>query len=334
MPTFRHVSLDRFGPPDVLHVVEDPLPEPGPGEVRVVVEASSVQFTDTLTRAGNYPDVRGPMPVTPGYDMVGRVDAIGAGVTSCKVGDRVADLVTIGGNATHIVRPAVGLVPVPEGVDAAEAATLVLSWVTAWQAIVRTGDLKAGETLLVHGGMGSVGQAAIVLGGRVGARVIATARASHADAVRALGAEPLDYRSDWVASVNAMGGADVILDGIGEKLFFRSRAALKPRGRLVAIGVSSLAKSGFARMGIGFLFAIVIHPWLPGTKRSFFYGITQLRKKDPAPFREDLAKLLGWLADGSLKAHVARRIGFDAVAQTHRELEAGGLDGKVVLIPD
>jgi NADPH2:quinone reductase len=332
MTACRQVSFDTFGPPEVLHVVDGVAPAPGPGEVRVRVEASSVQFTDTLIRAGVYPDVRGPLPVTAGYDFVGRVDTIGAGVTGWAVGDRVADLCTIGGNATHVVRPATSLVPVPEGVDAAEATTLVLSWVTAWQAIQRVGGLKAGQTLLVHGGMGAVGQAAIALGRRLGARVIATARASHADKVRELGAEPIDYRSDWLAAVRALGGADVVLDGVGEALFFRSRRALKPGGRLVAIGVTS-ARSSFLWMGLGFFFGIVVHPWLPGRARASFYGITQLRKVDPQPFREDLSQLFGWLAEGTLKVHVARRIGFADVAGVHRELEAGGLDGKVVLIP-
>jgi NADPH:quinone reductase-like Zn-dependent oxidoreductase len=334
MRTYRHASFDRFGGPDVIRVVDSPMPEPGPDAVRIQVEASSVQFTDTLIRAGVYPDVRGPLPVTPGYDVVGRVDAVGGEVTRWKVGDRVADLCTIGGNATHVLRPAAGLVRVPDRVDAAEAATLVLSWVTAWQAIVRNGGLKSGETLLVHGGMGAVGQAAINLGVRLGARVIATARASHADAVRALGAEPVDYRSDWLTAVRAAGGADVVLDGVGERLFFRSRSALKPGGRLVAIGVTGSAKSGALWMTLGFLFALFVHPWLPGSRRASFYGITQLRKADPAPFREDLERLLGWLDDGSLRVRVAKRIGLAEVGPTHAALEAGGLDGKVVVVPE
>lgn len=331
----RAVRIHSFGPPAGLVIEDLPLPEPGPGAVRVRVEASSVQFTDTLIRSGTYPDVRGPLPLTLGYDAVGVIEACGEGVTDWSVGDRVADLTVIGGNATHVVRPAAGLVRVPDHVDAAEAATLVLSWVTAYQALVRVGGLSSGQTVLVHGGMGAVGQAAIAVGKQVGARVLATGRAAHADALRALGAEPIDYRGDWESAVKACGPVDVVLDGIGEGFFLPSRRVLRPGGILVAIGLTAGVRrgDGVLRMIASFLMALVILPWLPG-KRTTFYNIAKDRARDPAAFRSDLTVLLDWLAAGKIRPHVAERVGFAEVARVHQALGEGGLVGKVVLVPE
>ncbi len=159
MSAQRRVRFAAFGGPEVLEVVDDALPHPGPGEVRVRVEASSVQFTDTLIRRGIYPGLSEKPPLTPGYDLVGRVDEVGEGVDAWAVGDRVADLCQWGGNARFVVRPAAGLVAVPEAVDATAAVSLVLSWLTAYQAAFTVGRLQPGERLLVIGGNGAVGQA-------------------------------------------------------------------------------------------------------------------------------------------------------------------------------
>ena len=187
----RRARFASFGSPDVLETEVAPTVEPGPGEVRIRVEASSVQFTDTLIRRGIYPDLKDKPPLTPGYDFVGTVDAVGEGVDAFAVGDRVADLTTIGSNAQFTVRPAAGLVPVPADVDAAAATTLVLSWLTAQQALFRVGQLQPGGRLLVVGGNGAVGQAAIALAKLHGAEVHATASERHHDLLRSLGANPL-----------------------------------------------------------------------------------------------------------------------------------------------
>lgn len=184
------VRFDAFGAPSELNAVTEPIPEPGRGEVRIRVEASSVQFTDTLIRRRLYPDLRERPPLTPGYDLVGVVDAVGPGVERWREGDRVADLTVVGGNARFAIRPAAGLVAVPPSVDAARATTLVLSWVTAYQCLHRAAQAQPGERLLVIGGNGAVGQALIALGVRAGLEVWATAREHHHPALEAAGARP------------------------------------------------------------------------------------------------------------------------------------------------
>lgn len=331
LPTTQSaIRFHAFGTPDVLaHETELPLPTPGPGEVRIRVEASCVQFTDTLIRMGRYPDLRDPPPVTPGYDVVGRVDALGEGVTNVAVGDRVADLTMIGSHAQFTIRPAAGLVPVPESVDAAEASTLILSWLTAQQALFRAGELKPHQRVLITGGNGAVGQAAIVLAKQAGAEVFATAGTRHHALLRELGATPLP-REDWLPSVR--GTMDVVLDGIAADRFRSPFAALKRGGRLVAIGTTALASGPLFRI----IAAAVTFVWLmvaPNGRKARFYSITAHRKRHPEAFRTDLAALMNLLANGQIRPHVARRIRFDEVAQAHRDLEAGGLTGKIVLLP-
>jgi NADPH2:quinone reductase len=331
----RAVRIHKFGAPEVVVIDELPLPEPGPGEVRVRVEASSVAFTDTLIRAGNYPDVRGPLPLTLGYDLVGVVDAVGPGVTAWVPGDRVADLTVTGANATYALRAADGLVRVPAGVDAAEAVSLVLSGLTAYQALVRVAGMKAGQTVLVQGGMGAVGQAAIAVARQLGARVMATARASQADALRALGAEPFDFGADWEGAVRAAGPVDVVVDGAGEGFFLPSRRVLRPGGHLVALGLAAGLRrgDGALKMIASFVMGLVVLPWWPG-KRTTFYNIAHDRVRHPEAFAEDLGVLFSWLEQGAIRPVVAERVGFADVARVHAALQAGGLKGKVVLVPD
>lgn len=331
----RAVRIHRFGGPDVVVVDELPLPEPGPGMVRVRVEASSVSFTDTLIRAGQYPDVRGPLPLTLGYDLVGVVDAVGPGVTRWSLGDRVADLTVTGANATYTLRPADGLVGVPAAVDAAEAVSLVLSGLTAYQALVRVAGLQAGQTVLVQGGMGAVGQAAIAVARKLGARVLATARASQAGELRALGAEPFDFAGDWEGAVRAAGPVDVVVDGAGEGFFLPSRRVLRPGGHLVALGLAAGLRrgDGVLKMVASFVMGLVVLPWLPG-KRTTFYNIAHDRVRHPDAFARDLGVLFSWLEQGSVRPVVAERVGFGDVARVHAALQAGGLTGKVVLVPD
>jgi len=330
----RNVRFSAFGSPDVLEVAVGEVPEPGAGEVRIRVEASSVQFTDTLIRRGLYPDLPKRSAYTPGYDAVGVVEALGDGVSAFAVGDRVADLTMVGGNARYLIRPAAGLVAVPERVDAAEATTLVLSWLTAYQALFRTAELKKGERVLVIGGNGSVGLAAIALAVRAGHEVYATAREVHHERLRGLGAIPLP-RDAWQATLAELGGADVVLDGIAADGFRSTWAALREGGRLVGIGASAAAGRGskleaivaFVRLLIGFRLRF----W--DNRSARFYSITDERRAKPEQFRDDLAKLFGWLDEGAIQPRVDERLTLNEIADAHARLEAGGLSGKLVVFP-
>jgi NADPH:quinone reductase-like Zn-dependent oxidoreductase len=230
------------------------------------------------------------------------------------------------------------LVPVPADVDAAEAATLILSWTTAYQLLHRAARVHPGQRVLVQGAAGAVGQALIVLGKTAGVEVWGTARASHAALLRALGAAPIDYRNEDFTRV-LPGGFDVVFDGVGEDRFRRAFAALRPGGLLCAYGYSSRVQG---EPGLRTLLPSLASVYLrgqlrrlwPGGKRSYIYSINLMRKLHPAWFKEDLGKLFGLLAAGAIHPRVAERVGFDQVAEAHRRIEAGGLDGKLVLCPD
>ena len=233
-PRNRVVQVRRFGGPDGLEVVDAPLPTAGRGEVRVRVLASGVEYTDVLIRRHLYPQtMRRRPPFVMGYDVVGEIDQLGDGVSGFQVGDRVADMTVVGSNAAYRTLRADHLTRVPAGVDAAEAATLILSWTTAYQLLHRAARVQRGQRVLVHGAAGAVGQALLVLGRLAGLELWGTARGEHAALIRELGATPIDYQREDFTRV-LPGGFDVVFDGIGEDGYRRSFAALKRGGLLCA----------------------------------------------------------------------------------------------------
>ncbi len=334
-PRNRVVQVRRFGGVDGLEVVDAPLPTAGRGEVRVRVLASSVQYTDVTIRRHLYPQTaaRRP-PFVLGYDVVGEIDQLGDGVRGFQIGDRVADLTVVGSNAAYRTLRADRLARVPAGLDAAEAATLILSWTTAYQLLHRATGVQRGQRVLVHGAAGAVGQALLTLGRLAGLELWGTARGEHATLVRELGATPIDYQREDFTCV-LPGGFDVVCDGIGADGYRRSFAALKRGGLLCAYGYSA-GVQGQRRMLtiLGWIARLYLWRWLPGGKRARFYSINVMRAQHPAWFQEDLERLFGLLASGTIRPRVAERISFDEVAEAHRRLEAGGLEGKLVLCPD
>ena len=334
-PRNRVVQLSRFGGPEGLELVDAPLPSAGAGEVRVRVLASGLEYTDTLIRRHLYPQTasRRP-PFVMGYDVIGEIDQLGQGVTGFQLGERVADMTVLGSNAAYRTLQASRLTAVPAGVDAAEAATLILSWMTAYQLLHRAAKVQRGQRVLVHGAAGAVGQALLVLGGMAGLELWGGANGAHAALIRELGATPIDYQREDFTRVPP-GGFDVVFDGIGEDGYRRSFAALKPGGLLCAYGYSAGVQAQRRMftmlMWIGRLY---LWRWSPGGRRAFFYSINAMRLQHPAWFTEDLKRLFALLAGGAITPRVAERIPLDQVAEAHRRLEAGGLEGKLVLCPD
>jgi NADPH:quinone reductase-like Zn-dependent oxidoreductase len=334
-PTNRVVQLSRYGGPENLRTAEIETPAAGRGEVRIRVLASSLNYTEVLIRKHLYPQTAGlKPPFVMGYDVVGDVDQVGEGVTGFAIGDRVADMTVVGSNATYRLLKAKNLTRVPLGVDPAEAATLILSWMTAYQLLHRSAKVKKGDRVLVHGAGGAVGQAALVLGRLAGVEMWGGAFGKHAALIRELGATPVDYDKEDFTRV-LPGGFDVVCDGIGEDGYRRSFAALKPGGLLIAIGYSAgvQARQGMLSILSG-IARLYLWRFLPGGKRARFYSINAMRVRHPEWFREDLEHLFGLLESGAIRPRVAERISFDKVADTHRRLETGGLEGKVVLCPD
>lgn len=335
----RVVQVRRFGGPEGLEVVDAPLPTAGRGEVRIHVLASSVEYTDVTIRRHLYPQTsaRRP-PFVLGYDVVGEIDQLGEGVSGFRLGDRVADMTVLGSNATYRTLRAGDLTAVPAGVDASEAAAVILSWTTAYQLLHRFAKVRQGQRVLVHGAAGAVGQALLVLGGMAGVELWGTARDSHADLIRALGATPIDYRHEDFTRV-LQGGVDVIFDGIGENGYRRSLKALKPGGLLCVYGYTARVQARRRLLSLLLWFVRMYLwrqslGWLRGGKRIRIYSINFMRARHPGWFKEDLGRLFGMLATGAIQPRVAERISFDEMADAHSRIEAGGLDGKLVLCPD
>src|SRR5512142_857014 len=242
----KRVVVEHFGGPEVLKVIEEEAPRPGPGELRVRVLAAGVSFTDAQIRAGTY--LGGPKPpFTPGYELVGVVEEVGAGCERFREGDRIGALTVWGANAESVCVPEKYAVEVPEDLDPAEVVSLIFPYMTAYQMLHRTARVMRGETVLVHGAAGRVGTAALELGALAGLRLIGTASARDRAAVERLGAVWIDYRhEDFLARVRELtdDGVDVVLDGIGGKVSLRSFRALRcgdsitgdPGGRLIMIG--------------------------------------------------------------------------------------------------
>ncbi len=328
--TYRATMLTKKGGPEVLENVERPEPEPGPGELRVRILASGVGSTDVTMRRGYYPYAP-PLPFVPGYEAIGVVDAIGSGVTGVTIGQRVAALLVHGGYATHVIRAASEWVPVPDGLDDAEAVSLVLNYVTAYQAIHREAKLSPGTTALVTGAAGGVGQALVQLLVAHGVRVIAAASARSHRLLRDMGAEPIEGRAAPITAATLAlvpGGVDAAFDGIGGAQLRQCIDATKRGGVVVWYGFMGASSVGAVLENFWDVF---VGARLRG-RRGRFYGITRLYRKDPRPFREDLTKLFALLAERKIAPRIALRLPLDGAREANERIERGGVDGKIVLV--
>lgn len=331
-PTHHRVVITHRGGPDALSVIEEPLPVPAVGEVRVQTLAAGVSAHDLMVRRGWFPGFPKP-PFTPGVDVVGVVDAIGQGVSSVTVGERVAALlVAEGGYAESVLVPADAAVAVPDGVDPAEAACVVANYLTAYAMLHRGAEVRAGERVLIHGGAGGVGSALVELGRLAELEMYATASERNHDLVRSLGATPIDYRGeDFVERVRAMtgDGVDVVFDPIGgARQLWRSYRALRRGGRLIWFGVAASSRSGLGVIPASLLTRLALS-LLPDGKKA---PMPPNSAKPLDWYRRTLELLLGDLADGAIHPIVAARIPLTDAAAAHELLERGGHAGKVVLL--
>src|SRR3954447_16533471 len=241
----RQMVIPRHGGPEVFEVRDAPEPVPGDGEVRIRVRAAGVNFADILARIGLYPDAPKP-PVVVGYEVAGIVDAAGPDVTMLHEGDRVVALTRFGGYSDSVVVPVSQAFRFPDDLSDAEAAAVPVTYLTAAIALYRMAALTAGETVLVHNAGGGLGIAATQLAQLRRATVIGTASAAKHDALRSFGVEhAIDYRhanvEQEVKRITRGRGVDVILDPLGGSSFGASYRMLAPMGRLVMVGVSSIA---------------------------------------------------------------------------------------------
>jgi NADPH:quinone reductase len=319
----------KKGGPEFLKIVELPLEPPGPGQLRVRVRAAGVGSTDFLVLAGNY-RYAPKVPLVPGYEIAGVVDAIGPGVTGFVVGQRVAALTVYGGFAEVLVREAELFVTIPDAVSDRDAAAVILNYGTAWQMIHRVAKVRAGQTALVTGAAGGVGTAALQLLKLAEVKTYGAASASKHATVRSLGATPIDYRAgslDGLTRALEPSGVDYVFDAIGGSNIGPCIGALRRGGTLVAFGfIGAPGKLSQLAMFIN----IFLGARLRG-RVGKFYGITMLYRKDPKPLREDLAKIFALLAEKKIDPLVSRTFPLLEAREALELLASGSVEGKIVL---
>ena len=306
---------------------EVPDPEPGPGEVVVEVTAAAVNRADLLQRQGHYPPPAGAPPY-PGLECSGVISATGAAVRDHRVGERVCALLAGGGYAERVAVPAGQLLPVPQGMSVQESAALSEVACTVWSNVVDIARLRAGRTLLVHGGGGGIGTFAIQLGKALGATVVATARAAKHDALKALGADlVVDYTTDdFVAAtreVTGGRGADVVLDIIGATYLARNVDVLATGGHVLTIGLQGGRRG---ELDLGALMA----------KRGSI-SATTLRARpveDKARIVRGVRAQVWPLVDaGTIRPVIDTTMPMAEAMAAHERMEASDHLGKILLLP-
>jgi NADPH2:quinone reductase len=321
----KAIRVHAIGGPEALRLEELPEPSPGPGQVSIRVEAAGVNFIEVYHRTGLY---KVALPATPGSEAAGVVEAVGAGVTEFRPGERVATVNAQGAYAEFALAPAERVVALPEGVSARKGAAAMLQGMTAHYLACSTRPLAAGDTCLVHAAAGGVGLLLVQIAKRRGARVIGTtSTAAKAALAREAGADEVILYSerDFAAEVKRLtGGAGVqaVFDSVGKDTFEGSLACLAPRGTLALFGQSSgpvppVDPQVLNRMGSLYL-----------TRPTLGHYVASR-----AELLARAGEVLGWVRDGTLRVRIWREFPLADAAEAHRRLEARATTGKVLLVP-
>jgi NADPH:quinone reductase-like Zn-dependent oxidoreductase len=337
----RALVITEHGPPEVLKVLEQPDPRPGPGEVRIAVKAAGINFADLMARVGLYADAPKP-PCVVGYEVAGAVESLGDGVEGVRVGDHVLAPTKFGGYAEFAVAPAADTMPLPEGWSFEEGASFPVVYATAYAGLVRYGNLAAGERLLVQAAAGGVGIAATQIGKKLGAEIFGTASASKHDAIRAVGVQhAIDYRAnDFAKEVQRITGEkaplDLVIDGIGGSSFRRGFKLLRPGGRLVMLGASAVMEGERRNIPKALRTVVTMPRFNPITMMSSSraaIGINMLRIwQDRGSMMGEYAEpLTAMIADGSIRPVVAEAFPLERGPDAHRYVADRKNVGKVVL---
>jgi NADPH:quinone reductase-like Zn-dependent oxidoreductase len=337
--TAIEMHMARTGAATVLKAREVTLKPPGPGEARVAIEATGIAFADVVMRQGLYPGVK--TPVTPGYDFVGRIEALGAGVEGFEVGQRVAALTVTGSYASRRNIEARWLAPAPEGAPAEKLVAGVLNGLTAWQMFSRIAVAAPGETVLVHGAAGGVGNLLLAMARNAGVKAIGTASAGKRGVVEGLGATHIDYRTDdLVDQIRAAsdGGVVAAYDHIGGKhLKAVSIAALRQGGTAILYGGYDATRGGKVRPGA--IIDMLLNNSLSAMKLFGVsqgvvgYNVSYWRDARLEAYRTDLEAVLAQIASGALDPLIGKVLPLTEAAEGHRLLETSAVAGKIVLVP-
>lgn len=323
--TMRAIQVKQTGGPEVLQLVDLPVPQPKPNEAVVKIAASGVNFIDTYQREGRY---KVQLPFILGQEAAGVVTAVGAEVTSVKPGDRVAWTGILGTYAEYAAVPADRLVPIPQGITDQQAAAVLLQGMTAHYLTHDTFPLKRGQTALIHAAAGGVGLLLVQMAHNIGARVIGTVSTDEKAALaRQAGADEiiLYTKSDFEAEtkrITAGKGVDVVYDGVGKTTFEKGLNVLRPRGYMVLFGGSSGAVPPFDLIQLstkGSLF--VTRP----TLGHYIATTEELRARSTAVF--------AMIVEGKLKLRIEHTYKLAEAQQAHRDLEGRKTTGKLLLLP-
>lgn len=325
---YKCIVVTRRGAPEVLQIVENDLRPPTAKEARIRVLAAGVGRTDVNYRYGLSPFAP-KVPFVPGYEIMGVVDAVGDGVTSVVVGDRVAALTGHGGYSEMIYLGPEHLVPVPESLDPADVVVLVLNYVTAYQMLHRVAKVKAGDKVLINGASGGVGTALLELGKLADLKMYGTASKSKHSILAKFGATPIDYRTeDFVEVLHRAEpqGLDVVFESMGSAHAERGIKTLRRGGKLVAFA----APTGFLAIlkDTGNLIRINMF----SGRTAEFYGITALYLRDKKPFMEDLPRLFNMLVEGRIKPVIETKLPLLEARRANELLESGRVTGNIVLL--
>jgi NADPH:quinone reductase-like Zn-dependent oxidoreductase len=323
---YKSVIVTKRGGPEVLQVVENDLRAPSSGEGRIRILATPVCQDDLAVRRGHRPFLP-KIPFVPGYSILGVVDAIGEGVTSVAVGDRVAALTNLGGYAEYIYLDKGRLVHVPTIPDQAEAAVLILNYLVAYQVLHRAAQVKPGDKVLIIGASGGVGTALVQLGKLAGLTMYGLASPCKHGALTELGAIPIDYHTqDFVEVIRQAepGGLDYVFNGMAEEYFERGLAVLRRGGGFVHYG----GPQSFSRFLL-LMAKLILYSLLPNGKSIKGYGTHRV---DIGLLREDWAELFRLLQEGQLEPIIAARFSILEAAKANETLESGQVTGNVVLL--
>ncbi|HTX05481.1 MAG TPA: NAD(P)H-quinone oxidoreductase [Steroidobacteraceae bacterium] len=321
------IEIGQPGPPQVLRVASRPVPEPGPREVLIKVAAAGVNRPDVLQRKGAYPPPPGVTDI-PGLEVAGEVVRIGSGVTEPAAGTRVCALLAGGGYAQYAIAPAAQCLPVPAALSMEEAAALPETFFTVYYNLFMRARLRAGETLLVHGGSSGIGTTAILLAKAMGAHVIVTAgSAEKCAACRKLGADAaINYKEeDFVArTLEAAGGrgADVILDIVGGEYLARNIAASAVNGRIAIIGTQ-----GGAKAEIDLRSVMMKRLWVGGS--TLRPQSVESKGEIAAALRKEVWPLF---ESKGLRPLLHARFPLSEAARAHALMESSAHIGKIVLL--
>ncbi len=332
----QRVIVSNFGGPECLRVIEEEVPQPGVGEVRLRVLAAGVSFADLLMREGVHPERRRP-PFTLGWDVVGRVDALAENVDGFHEGQTVAALTIRGGYSRFVCLPGNELVTVPEGIDPASAVCLVMDYVVGYQMLHRSVSLESGDGILIHGASGGCGTALLQLGKLMGLRMFGTASRKNHEHVHRFGGEPIDYRAeDFVDRIQGDGRVHAVFDGVGGSNLYRSYRCLLRGGTLVFYGMTSALRHG--RRDLSSLVSSFMYPaggfalnLLPDGRTFKLYSIQMRKRRYPEEFLHDLGRLLQLLSNGEISPVVAQRFDLQDAGAAHELLARKAFPGKIVL---